>query len=198
MEATASVSVEQAAAILGVSASTIHRRIRSGALRAERAERPQGAVWLVHLPAAVAGAAGQTPPPTTVEATAPTAAPVSTPMADAMVSLIQTTIGTVRGPLVAELAASRQTIERQAETIAEISTDRGRLTERLDHVTAELAAVQAQNATLLVPTVAEPSPPSPGPPEPHPAPWWRRWWPIFATVALVWAVVGTLVLLAVR
>jgi hypothetical protein len=47
-----------------------------------------------------------------------TASP-TTPAADAMVSLIQTTIGTSLGPLVGQLDAQRQTIERQADTIRE-------------------------------------------------------------------------------
>ena len=48
-----------------------------------------------------------------------------------MMSLIQTTIGTVLGPLVGELAAARQTNERQAaqlveqaETIGELRANR--------------------------------------------------------------------------
>src|SRR5580765_571550 len=73
VEATAPVTVEQAAAVLGVSVSTVHRRIRSGVLKAEQAARPQGKVWLVHLPPDVVVATGQPSPPIASEATAPTA-----------------------------------------------------------------------------------------------------------------------------
>ena len=44
-----------------------------------------------------------------------------------MVSLIQTTIGTVLGPLVGELAASRQAIERQADELKELARENGEL-----------------------------------------------------------------------
>ena len=82
--APAPVTLEQAAAILGVSVTMVKRRIRAGVLRAAAARSPHGTVWLVSLPPAA-----------------------TTPAADAMVPLIQTTIRTVLGPLVAELAASR-------------------------------------------------------------------------------------------
>src|SRR3954463_4730275 len=49
--ATAPVTVEQAAAILGVSVTTVRRRIRDGSIRVAEARRPQGPVWLVYLPA---------------------------------------------------------------------------------------------------------------------------------------------------
>ena len=55
--ATTAVTVEQAAANLGVSITTVKRRIRSGTLRAEQAQRPQGTVWLVYLDAAATPAA---------------------------------------------------------------------------------------------------------------------------------------------
>ena len=71
--ATAPVTVEQAAAVLGVSASTIRRRIRDGSLRAEEAHRPQGVVWLVHLPADATAATTQPPPAASLVATTPTA-----------------------------------------------------------------------------------------------------------------------------
>src|SRR2546430_2304525 len=114
--AAAPITVEQAATILGVSVTTVKRRIRSGALRAEQANRPQGSVWLVYLPPEAIPAATSGRPAASVAATAPT----TTPAADAMVSLIQTTIATVLGPLVGQLDAQRQTIERQADRVAEL------------------------------------------------------------------------------
>ena len=43
-------TVDEAARYLGLSASTIRRRIAAGALQADREVRPQGSRWLVHLP----------------------------------------------------------------------------------------------------------------------------------------------------
>ena len=43
-------TVNEAARYLGLSASTIRRRIAAGALKADREVRPQGSLWLVHLP----------------------------------------------------------------------------------------------------------------------------------------------------
>jgi hypothetical protein len=119
----APVTVERAAALLGVSITTVRRRIRAGLLRAEEARRPQGPVWLVYLPPDAAAATASDHEATTVAGAAPT----TTPAADAMMSLIQATIGTVLGPLMVEQAALRQTVERQAGEIAGLREDRGRL-----------------------------------------------------------------------
>jgi hypothetical protein len=146
--ATTPVTVEQAAAILGVSITTVKRRIRAGSLRAEEARRPQGTVWLVYLPSEATGAATSGQGAASVVATAPT----STPAADAMVSLIQTTIGTVLGPLVAELAASRQTNERQAGQIA-------RQSETIGELRAENRALLASTAPHIAETTTEPPTP---------------------------------------
>jgi hypothetical protein len=61
-----------------------------------------------------------------------------------MVSLVQTTLGTVLGPLVAEQAALRQTVERQAdhlvsmaETIGELRAEDRALVARTAPETAE-------------------------------------------------------------
>jgi hypothetical protein len=69
-----------------------------------------------------------------------------------MVSLIQTTIGTVLGPLVGQVDAQRQTIERQADRIAELERENGRLSERL-----ALAAPSER------PVAGRQSPPMPAP-----------------------------------
>lgn len=58
------------------------------------------------------------------------------PAAEAMVSLIQTTIGAVLGPLVAEQAALRQIVERQADQLVSQAGTIGRL--------------EAENAALRV------------------------------------------------
>jgi excisionase family DNA binding protein len=109
------VSVAEAAELLGVSVVTIRHMIESGRLEAERVHRPQGSASLVTLPRD------------------------GTP-ADAMTGLIQASIGVILGPLVAELGASRQTVERQAETI-------GRQADELDALRAPHATVDASGAT---------------------------------------------------
>jgi hypothetical protein len=68
----------------------------------------------------------------------PTEARAEQPPAEAMVALIQTTIVAVLGPLVGQLDAQRQTIERQADTIGQLRAD--------------LAAAQAENRVLLART----------------------------------------------
>ena len=176
MEAAAPVTVEQAAAALGVSPSTVHRRIRSGALRAEQAERPQGRVWLVQLPPGVAVAAEDLPPPTSPAAAAPTAVPAQ---AEAMVSLIQTTIGAVLGPLVGQLDAQRQTIERQADRIEELAREVGEL--------------RAENRALLASTAPQSVEPTTEPAD-RPLRLWQPWWAILMAVAV--GLVLTVALLA--
>jgi excisionase family DNA binding protein len=176
---TEPVTIEQAAAILGVSASTIRRRIRAGTLQVTETRRPQGVVWLVHLPPGVRPATATDTVDTPPVDTAPTTQPAP---ADAMVSLIQTTIGTVLGPLVSELAASRQTIERQAETIADLREERGRLS-------AELAAERQAKASTDGPTAPQPVT---LPLEPS-TPRWRSWWPwllIVAFLVVAWVLLG--------
>jgi hypothetical protein len=71
-----------------------------------------------------------------------------------MVALIQTTIATVLGPLVAELAASRETNQRQADTIGQLRAD--------------LATAQAENRALTARTGLHSPDLTSGPP-------WVRW-----------------------
>ena len=144
--ATAPVTVEQAAAILGVSASTIRRRIRDGSLRAQPAHRPQGIVWLVHLPAAATVGTTQPPPPAGAVATTPTAA-----AGDQMIAYTRSLLE----PLVTAL-------ERSQGRVAELERENGRLA-------AELRALQAppepQNATQEGRRAAEGPEPSSEPSE---------------------------------
>ena len=71
-----------------------------------------------------------------------------------MVSLIQTTIATVLGPLVAELAASRQQTERQAEQLVSQAETIGML--RGERNSAAAAAERlAGQITRQVETIGE-------------------------------------------
>jgi excisionase family DNA binding protein len=146
--ATTPVTVEQAAAILGISSSTVRRRIRDGTIRAEEARRPQGVVRLVYLPD---DADVDTTPPASA-ASAVTTTPVTTP-GDTMIAYTQTLLE----PLVAALERSEARARQQAETIGTLR--------------AELAAARAQTATVEAPTSTEPSDLTTEAPQP----WWRRW-----------------------
>jgi hypothetical protein len=146
--ATALFTVEQAAAILGLSVTTVKRRIRAGLLRAEEAHRPQGTVWLVYLDAAATGATEERPSAASVAATAPT----TPPAAEAIVSLIQTTIATVPGPLVGQLDAQRQTLERQAGRVAELERENGRQSAELERATSTVVALSDELERLRAPS----------------------------------------------
>jgi excisionase family DNA binding protein len=142
------VTVSEAAGILGVSTQTVRRMLRRGQLEGERVHRAQGSAYVVRLPVpAEAGdtdaTATQQPAPHMSRANA-TDQPAP---AEAMVSLIQTTIATVLGPLVGQLDAQRQTIERQADAIGQL---------RADLATAEtkLAALTAPESPLTASTAA--------------------------------------------
>jgi len=153
--ATVPVSVEQAAAILGVSVTTVRRRIRAGTLRAEEARRPQGPVWLVYLPA------DATPPTTSDQAGATVVATAPTTAGDAMIAYTQTLLG----PLVAAL-------ERAQTRNAELERAVGRLQAEND----ALRASQTQQGANLSVSGPEPAQEPSAPAEPVSAPWWRRWW----------------------
>ena len=192
MVTTAPVTIEQAAAILGVSASTIRRRIKAGSLRVEEARRPQGVVWLVHLPADTAPA-GSTD---TVD-TAPvaTTATTSQPAGDAIAAMIQATLTPIVAPLVAELAASRQVIERQADQLVSQAETIGRLAAERD------SAVEALRMTMVTETPAQSSPDASTPPqpvEPTPGPLPARWRVLAAWLLAVLAIVVAVVLLVLR
>jgi excisionase family DNA binding protein len=179
---TAPVTIEQAAALLNVSASTIRRRIKAGELRVTETHRPQGIVWLVHLPAGVSPAAAtatvDTAPVDTTPSTEPAMAASSMAQAEAISGLVQTTVAAVLGPLVAELAASRQTNERQAEEIARLSEDRGRLTAENEALKTAHAKQEAQPAPAPV-AATDNTPTS------RLASLWRLWPAVLALVAAV-------------
>lgn len=176
-------SVLEAAAILGVSPTTIRRMVRAGTLQAERVLRPQGHTFVVLVPTSSQPGAGQQPQ---VSATART----EQPQAEAMVSLIQATIATVLGPLVGQLDAQRQTIERQADELKAMARENGRLTERLEALTAS----HGPGASNLTPETPDPSPelrdPFPWPIPPHPNLRALAPWVLLAVILLLAAAVG--------
>jgi excisionase family DNA binding protein len=170
-------TLQEAAAVLGISLNTLRRRIAAGQVRAERARRPQGHVWRVYLGTDErseqhaeqhaeqeaeqdAGSTLQEPPTDVLRAEA---------MATYTRSLLE--------PLVNRLAEQERTIRDQAEEL-------GRLRERVATLQAPEShqTREASNLTAHAPDPpTEPSePPSPAPMpstsngSEH-APWWRRW-----------------------
>lgn len=169
-------TVAEAAEILGVSTQTVRRMIRRGQLQGERVHRPQGSTYVVSLPVdAPAGdtdaTATQQPPPNVSRSNATGPA-----QAEAMVSLIQTTIATVLGPLVGQIDAQRQTIERQADQLVCQAGTIG----RLEAENAALMASQAKHGAILTPDPGPLSVEAPG------ARSWRsgRWGVVLAAIVL--------------
>jgi len=114
-----------------------------------------------------------------------------------MTVLVQATIATVLGPLVAELAASRQTNERQAEQLVSQAGTIGRQSERVaglelenGKLTTELERAASAVVTLRDALEARTAPqtvaPSTGPPRPV----WRSWGPWLLTVLALVVVMG--------
>jgi excisionase family DNA binding protein len=138
--------VAEAAELLGVNVVTIRRMIKRGQLEAERVHRPQGSAYLVTLPQH--GTGDGTPTEQPAQDMSRTHGAATPAPAEAMVSLIQTTIATVLGPLVGQVEASRQTIERQAETIAELREERGRHAAELERAASTIVALGEENDRL--------------------------------------------------
>lgn len=187
MVTTAPVTIEQAAALLNVSASTIRRRIRAGSLQVTETHRPQGTVWLVHLPPSVTPAAEAATVDTAPVDTAPTAQPAPPlAQAEAISGLVQATVATVLGPLVGQLDAQRQTIERQADTIADLREERGRQSAELERAAGTVVALNAENETLRAAQAATVVPASIGS-------LLTRLWPLWAVLTVL-VVAGALLL----
>jgi excisionase family DNA binding protein len=137
------VSVAEACRILNVSDSTLRRLLRAGRLEAQKVERPQGHVWLVKVPAPT-GTSSEDPP---IQLGATDGHPPGLPAADAMVSLIQTTIGTILGPLVGQIDAQRQTIERQADQLVSQAETIGELRATISTLEARTEAQSVEQPT---------------------------------------------------
>jgi excisionase family DNA binding protein len=97
---TAGYSLQEAATLLGIGVNTLRRRIAAGQIQAAQVQRPQGYVWRVYLD-------GRHPPPRSLPQP-----PTALAQADALASLIQATLTPIIAPLVGQLDAQRQTIER--------------------------------------------------------------------------------------
>ncbi len=103
-------SVLDAAAILSVSPTTVRRMIKAGTLGVERVLRPQGHTFLVLLPPDIQPAA-------TTRQQVSAEARTEVPPSEQIAALIQATLTPIVAPLIAEQAALRQTVERQADQL---------------------------------------------------------------------------------
>ncbi len=167
-------TVAEAAAILGVSVVTIRRMIKRGELEAERVVRPQGSAYLVTLPPDAPSPSEDGTP--TEQSAQDVSRTDGTP-----VGLMAAWSEAFLAPLVAELAESRQTVERQAERLVELARENGILTERLAGLERVRDAAVAHAQELEERLAERPTEPAPDP-EPAPEvstmvdtpPWWRR------------------------
>jgi len=158
------VPVTEASRILGLSATTIRRKIDAGELEAERVTRPQGTAFLVKVP-------GDEPPRTDQALQMPqdeSGSPRDAP-ADAV------SLAAIVVPLVAQFDALRQTVERQSAQLISQAETIGRVTAERDAARAELDALRAQNATLTASTATQNQEPTTGP-----ATIWQRLWRVVA------------------
>jgi hypothetical protein len=147
--------------LLGIGVNTLRRRIATGQVQAEQIERPQGQIWRVYLDVQHPPSQQSAQPPEQEAVGGSQQPPTQLAQADAISTLVQTTVAAVLGPLVAEVAASRQTIERQAEQIADLREERGRHTAELERAASTVVALGAENEALRAshsPVASNPAP----------------------------------------
>jgi excisionase family DNA binding protein len=172
------VSVTEAARLLGVTEKTVRQRLRTGELRGERTERPQGHVWRVVLDQTVYtvnGSAG---------ALDYQADPVNDPVTVPHHDRVNGSAGfRAVEALVAQLAEERRRSEEMEKRLADLQQERFELAGRLGYFQAELEHARATIKALEPPKepIAAPPPaeaifrPLPAEPEPPRRPWWKLW-----------------------
>jgi excisionase family DNA binding protein len=167
------VTVAEAVRILGLSATTIRRKIDAGELEAERVTRPQGTVFLVKVPMEEPRTLHDEPVTHGHETATPQDAPGGP---DRLAAIVV--------PLVAQIDALRQSNERQAAEIGELREDRGRLAVALEHAQQRITSLEAR---------AEPAPAEVSTTAPTPsAPLWVRLRLILAVLAVALVLAGAL------
>jgi hypothetical protein len=152
----AGYSLQDAAVLLGVSVNTLRQRIRAGQVQAERVQRPQGYVWQVYVETLQPPDSPGSDPPIQ-EAPSRLQQPQQLAQADALATLIQATLTPIIAPLVGELAASRQALERQAGELRELEREVGRVSALLDSARAQIRTLTAPTASQSVEPATEPS-----------------------------------------
>jgi excisionase family DNA binding protein len=136
------VTVAEAAASLGVSVVTIRRMIRRGQLEGERVLRPQGSTYLVKLP--VDESADATPTEQGAQDVSRANATAQPAPAEAIAAMIQATLTPIIAPLVGQLDAQRQTVERQADQLVTQAETIGRQSERVAGLEAEVGRLLSE------------------------------------------------------
>lgn len=170
MVATTPVTIEQAAAILGLSTSTVRRRIRDGIFRVEEVSRPQGIMRLVYLPDDANPGVTQVSAPAGVVTTTAVTSP-----GDSMIAYTQTLLL----PLVEALERSQATIRDQAETI-------GRQAAEIERAAATIITLNASLEARTAPHSPEPTTEAP----------WHRWRTVAPWLLAVLAIVAAAGMLA--
>ena len=171
-KAPAACSLQDAAALLGVSLNTLRRRIAAGEVRAERIKRPQGHVWRVYLPGQLNGAQHADGDGQHANGTVQDAG-----------STLQPPAGTVQQHPPASDRGLVALLERAQDDIRRLNDERAELYGRLGYLQAQLAAKDERIKALEAPKepIAAPPPagaifrPLPSEPEPPRRPWWRFW-----------------------
>jgi excisionase family DNA binding protein len=195
---TRQVSVAEAARELGISTEMVRRWIKSGRLEARRTIRAQGTVWEVSLPVTVPrGVPPVTPvtghseafPSEPGQATPDEAWYPSSPVAHHTGDATALVASNAR--LIAELAEVRLISDRRANQLVSQAETIGRQAERVANLEIESGRLLAQVFTLRAsqqPVDAPAAPESPDPATEPSTPRWRAWAP-WLPVLLMLAVV---------
>ena len=149
------VPVAEAARRLGVSPATVKRRIRDGSLEAEPLSRPQGIEYRVRLKRDVTVALSSAQDrPTAISERSDSETPPLTTTAHGTSQDVSAAIMAAVAPLVERLnvadrqiASQTETIKVQADTIAELREDRGRLSAENDALKTAQAQQEARTAS---------------------------------------------------
>ena len=129
----AGYSLQDAAAVLGVSVNTLRKRISSGQVKAERVQRPQGYVWQVYLDTLQPPAQSADDPPIQEAPSRLQQPPQALMQAEAMAAYTRS----LMEPLVQLVEQQEATIRDQAETIGELRAENRALVARTASQTAE-------------------------------------------------------------
>ena len=165
------VSVREAARLLNVSPSTVHRMIHRGTLQAETVKRPQGIATKVLI------RPGDVPPHPAVRfATAQVMRDGGTSQSDTAHAplLLPAERAEAMARYNAELVGPLvDQIDRLGRRVEELATENGRHVERISWLEAELQRFQAPQPE---PMPTEPTPAVEAMLEPARRAWWRRFW----------------------
>jgi excisionase family DNA binding protein len=144
--ATPPVTVAQAAAILGVSVTTVRRRIRDRSIRAEATLRPQGQVWWVYLSSGTKAATTSDHPDSMSHQTPTTSIAITPTTADAPVASIEALLNR----LIEVLAQEQQRLEQSQARVTELERENGRLSAELCTAQTTVAMLEDQIASRTI------------------------------------------------